>query len=107
MLLSQQRYEMAAAMFALAGQLRDTARILLEKQRDVQLALFVCRLLDPRGPVLAAILRDAVLPLATHTHNRALASMAHWLLGEREQALHALVPRHAGEQAAGKAAQLI
>jgi WD40 repeat protein len=94
-LLSQQRFELAASMFALGGSLRDMVRVLIDKLHDFQLALAVCRLLEPPGgPVLPAILRDVVVPLARETSNPALALMAHWLLGEREQAVAALVPKY-------------
>jgi WD40 repeat protein len=94
-LLSQQRFELAAAMFALGGSLRDMVRVLVDKLHDFQLALVACRLLEPPGgAVLQAILRDVVLPLARQTSNPALALMAHWLLGEREQAVAALVPKY-------------
>jgi WD40 repeat protein len=94
-LLSQQRFELAAAMFALGGSLRDMVRVLVDKLHDFQLALVACRLLEPPGgSVLPAILRDVVLPLARQTSNPALALMAHWLLGEREQAVAALVPKY-------------
>jgi len=91
-LLSKQRYYLAAAFFLLADQLRDAVSICLQKLNDYQLALFIARLFEgDLGEISRDILVNHVLPQAHDSADLGLASLAHWLLREYESALLALV----------------
>ncbi|ORY97295.1 RAVE protein 1 C terminal-domain-containing protein, partial [Syncephalastrum racemosum] len=86
-LLGRQRYEYAAAFFLLADRLKDAVGIILKHVQDYQLAIAICRVYDgDHSALLKDILRDHVLPLAVDTHDRWLASMAFWLLGDQTKA---------------------
>lgn len=91
-LLSKQRYHLAAAFFLLADQLRDAVSICVQKLNDYHLALFIARLFEgDLGEISRDVLVNHVLPLARSTADLGLASLTHWLLREYEAALLALV----------------
>ncbi len=91
-LLSKQRYHLAAAFFLLADQLRDAVSICVQKLNDYHLALFIARLFEgDLGDITRDVLVNHVLPLSRSSADLGLASLAHWLLREYEAALLALV----------------
>lgn len=72
-LLGKQRYEYAASFFLLAGKLSDAVGVCLKQLQDPQLAITLCRLYEgERGPVLADIMANILIP-------NSLASGDRWL----------------------------
>lgn len=90
-LLSKRRYIYAAAFFLLAGNLADAVTVLLDRQRDVQLAIAVARVWESGfGPISRRIVASHVLPMAAETGSRWLAAWAFWVLDQRDNALRAI-----------------
>jgi hypothetical protein len=91
-LLSKQRYHLAAAFFLLADQLRDAVSICVQKLNDYHLALFIARLFEgDLGEISRDVLVSHVLPIARNNADLGLASLSHWLLRDYEAALLSLV----------------
>ncbi|BDA47164.1 probable DmX-like protein 2 at C-terminar half [Coccomyxa sp. Obi] len=91
-LLAQHRPQLAAAFFILAGQLRDAVGVCANELADPQLAIFLCRLLEPTpGPLLRHLLADELLPRALDKQDAWGAAALEWLLGQPHQALQTLL----------------
>lgn len=116
-LLSQQRYEHAAAFFLLADSLQDALELLLKYCHDIQLALVVARLYEepqnttsagPPGsynicykrmlsthilgkPLFPADPVVGALMTLRYDNDPFLCSMAHWLLGDYQSSLYCLL----------------
>lgn len=60
-LLGKQRFEYAAALFLLAGKLKDAVMVCIRNLKDLQLAITICRLYEgDDGPVLKELLDNAL-----------------------------------------------
>ncbi|KAI9316514.1 RAVE protein 1 C terminal-domain-containing protein [Dichotomocladium elegans] len=91
-LLGRQRYAYAAAFFLLADKLKDAVNVILKNLQDYQLAIAICRVYEgDHSPLLKDILKNTVLPHATAAKDRWLVSMVFTLLGDKREALRALV----------------
>ncbi|RIB04432.1 RAVE protein 1 C terminal-domain-containing protein [Gigaspora rosea] len=91
-LLGKQRYEYAAAFFLLGDKLKDAANVCLKYLDDFQLAIAICRVYEgDEGSILKSILENHVIPLAVKTGDRWLASMAFWILNQRDRAVKAIM----------------
>ncbi|CAG8530036.1 3694_t:CDS:10 [Cetraspora pellucida] len=91
-LLGKQRYEYAAAFFLLGDKLKDAANVCLKYLDDFQLAIAICRVYEgDEGSTLKNILETHVIPLAVKTGDRWLASMAFWILNQRDRAVKAIM----------------
>ncbi|CAG8733198.1 6725_t:CDS:2, partial [Dentiscutata heterogama] len=91
-LLGKQRYEYAAAFFLLGDKLKDAANVCLKYLDDFQLAIAICRVYEgDEGSTLKSILENHVIPLAVKTGDRWLASMAFWILNQRDRAVKAIM----------------
>ncbi|KAH8550546.1 RAVE protein 1 C terminal-domain-containing protein [Umbelopsis sp. PMI_123] len=87
-LLGKQRYEYAAAFFLLAGKLRDAINVILKHMKDIQLAVAICRVYEgDHGPVLREIITEHMLPSASRTDDRWLASLAFWMIDKTDEAV--------------------
>lgn len=90
-LITKQQFGLAAAFFLLGGNLESAVKICARQSMDLQLALVLCRLQASGAPaLLAATVREELLPLADSLRDRWLACVAHLLLGEAEAAIAAL-----------------
>jgi len=91
-LMGKRRFEYAAALFLLAGELKDAISVLSNQLNDMQLAIAVARVYEgDDGPVLKEFLEDKVLPQAAADGNRWLATWAFWMLGKRDTAVRSLI----------------
>ena len=91
-LMGKRRFEYAAALFLLAGHLKDAISVLSNQLNDMQLAIAVARVYEgDDGPVLKEFLEDKVLPQAAVDGNRWLATWAFWMLGKRDKAVRSLI----------------
>lgn len=89
-LLSQRRFNFAAAFFLLGGALKDAATVCVRNLGDLSLALAIARVYedDDVGPVFRDLLRRQVVPRAVATGDRWLGCWALLVLKE-----HALMLR--------------
>jgi len=91
-LMGKRRFKYAAALFLLAGNLKDAMSVLSNQLNDMQLAIAVARVYEgDDGPILKEFLEDRVLPQAAVDGNRWLATWAFWMLGRRDKAVRALI----------------
>lgn len=91
-LMGKRRFKYAAALFLLAGNLKDAMSVLSNQLNDMQLAIAVARVYEGDDSlVLKEFLEDKVLPKAAADGNRWLATWAFWMLGRRDKAVRALV----------------
>ncbi|EDR41063.1 WD-40 repeat-containing protein [Dictyostelium discoideum AX4] len=93
LLQSKHKYELAASLFLLAGQLKKAVNLLLQMQGDFQLALVISRLYEgENGECSRMIIEDHIIPLAKKTNDRSLLSICNWLLKKYEDAITCLIP---------------
>ncbi len=105
-LLSKQQHELAAAFFLLGADLPSAVRVCARQLADLQLALVLCRLHTADAPdLLAAILREEVLPYAKQRQDSWLCCVAHLQLDEPQLALEALACRQAQAEAPDEASE--
>ncbi|KAI1813485.1 RAVE protein 1 C terminal-domain-containing protein [Poronia punctata] len=91
-LLSKRRFQYAAAFFLLADHLQDAVNVCLNQIKDLQLAITIARVYEgDTGSVLARLLENEVLAVASQEGNRWLASWAFWMLKRRDMAVRALI----------------
>ncbi|XP_059808780.1 dmX-like protein 2 isoform X3 [Hypanus sabinus] len=102
-LLGKQRFEQAAAFFLLAGSLKDTIEVILEKMDDIQLAMIIARLYESdyeTSSTCKSILYEKVLgckpggsefaPSKLHP-DPFLRSIAYWTMKDYSNALDTLL----------------
>ncbi|XP_072321095.1 dmX-like protein 2 isoform X4 [Eucyclogobius newberryi] len=104
-LLGKQRFEQSAAFFLLAGSLKDTIEVLMEKMEDIQLAMIVARLYEAdyeHSPTCQGLLYEKVLGCnrdGTGYHcsrlhpDPFLRSIAYWIMKDYTLALDTLLER--------------
>ncbi|KAN0040986.1 hypothetical protein ACTFIV_003522 [Dictyostelium citrinum] len=93
LLQSKHKYELAASLFLLAGQLKKAVNLLLQMQGDFQLALVISRLYEgENGECSRMIIEDHIIPHAKKTNDRSLLSIGNWLLKKYEDAVTCLIP---------------
>ncbi|KAK5581449.1 hypothetical protein RB653_001482 [Dictyostelium firmibasis] len=93
LLQSKHKYELAASLFLLAGQLKKAVNLLIQMQGDFQLALVISRLYEgENGECSRMIIEDHIIPLAKKTNDRSLLSICNWLLKKYEDAVTCLIP---------------
>ena len=91
-LLSKRRFHYAAAFFLLGDSLTDAVSVCMNQLDDLQLAVTIARAYEgDDGPVLRDMLGNKVLPQASQTGNRWLASWAFWMLNSRDKAVRSLI----------------
>jgi len=97
-LMGKQRFQEAAAFFLLAGSVRDAVEVCIEKLKDIQLALVICRLREKTDVTYHQLLEQLVLgdssddiKLNHHHPDAFLRSMAQWTLGNYGQAVSTLL----------------
>ena len=83
-LISQRRFEFAAAFFLLGGAISDAVNVCVRHLHDLELGLALARIFeeDEFGPVFLKAVRQYVLPHAKETGDRWLCAYAHDVLGE-------------------------
>ena len=95
-LMGKRRFEYAAAFFLLADNLDSAVSVIANQMDDIQLAVAVARVYggdDCRE--LKKLLETRALPKAVAEGNRWQATWCFWLLGQRSNAVRALVsPLH-------------
>lgn len=88
-LMSQRRFDLAAAFFLLGGSLRDTVNVCVRNLKDVQLAIAVARAYGgDSDPVFQGLLSRQVVPLALEKGDRWLGWWALSMLEEHADMLH-------------------
>eukprot|EP01132_Coremiostelium_polycephalum_P008619 gene8619-10609_t len=93
LLQSKHKYELAASLFLLAGQLKQAVNLILQILGDFQLALVISRLFEGEGGEISKmIIEDHIIPHAKKTNDRSLLSIANWLLKKYEDAFLVLIP---------------
>ncbi|EGG18410.1 WD-40 repeat-containing protein [Cavenderia fasciculata] len=93
LLQSKHRYDLAASMFLLAGDLKQATNLILQSKGDFQLAYAISRLYEgENGPTSRMILEEHVIPHAKKTYDRSLLSVCQWLLKNYEDSLKILLP---------------
>lgn len=95
-LMGKRRFEYAAAFFLLADNLDSAVSVIANQMDDIQLAVAVARVYGGDDcPELKKVLETRALPKAVVEGNRWLATWCFWLLGQRSNAVRALVsPLH-------------
>ena len=95
-LMGRRRFEYAAAFFLLAGNLDSAVSVIANQMDDIQLAIAVARVYGGDDcPELKKLLETRALPRAVAEGNRWQATWCFWLLGQRSNAVRALVsPLH-------------
>ncbi|KAF2073581.1 hypothetical protein CYY_005098 [Polysphondylium violaceum] len=90
---SKHRYEVAASLFLLAGQLKQAVNLIIQTTGDFQLALVISRLYEgENGDITKMIIEDHVIPLAKKSNDRSLMSICYWLTKRYEEAFTVLIP---------------
>ncbi|EGC36145.1 hypothetical protein DICPUDRAFT_151429 [Dictyostelium purpureum] len=93
LLQSKHKYDLAASLFLLAGQLKKAVNLIIQMQGDFQLALVISRLYEgENGEVSKMIIEEHIIPQAKKTNDRSLLSIANWLLKKYEDAIQVLIP---------------
>eukprot|EP01133_Synstelium_polycarpum_P008357 gene8357-9815_t len=93
LLQSKHKYDLAASMFLLAGDLKQAINLILQVKGDFQLAYVIARLHEGEGGVLAkSIIDDHIVPHAKKTGDRCLLSVCNWLAKRHEDSLKVLLP---------------
>ncbi|EFA80088.1 WD-40 repeat-containing protein [Heterostelium album PN500] len=93
LLQSKHKYDLAASMFLLAGDLKQAINLILQVKGDFQLAYVIARLFEGDGGATSQmILQDHVIPHAKKTDDRCLLSIANWLSKKYEDSLKVLLP---------------
>lgn len=89
-LLSQRRFDFAAAFFMLGGALADAAGVCVRHLHDVDLALALARVYEDedRGPVFVDIVKKHLLPHAIEAGDRWQAAYACYVLRDHATLAH-------------------
>ncbi|GAB7337820.1 hypothetical protein MBLNU457_4224t3 [Dothideomycetes sp. NU457] len=95
-LMGKRRFEYAAAFFLLADNLDSAVSVIANQMDDIQLAVAVARVYGGDDCLeLKTVLETRALPKAVAEGNRWQATWCFWLLGQRSNAVRALVsPLH-------------
>ncbi|WFD05059.1 regulator of (H+)-ATPase in vacuolar membrane [Malassezia vespertilionis] len=96
-LMSQRRFQFAAALFLLGGATRDAVNVCVRNLHDVWLAIAIARMheADDYGPVFCALLRQHIVPMAINQGDRWLGCWALYVLKEFDTLLRMiLAPMH-------------
>jgi len=95
-LMGKRRFEYAAAFFLLADNLDSAVSVISNQLGDVQLAVAVARVYGGDScPELKKLLETRILPTAVAEGNRWQATWCFWFLGQRSEAVRALIsPLH-------------
>ncbi|KYR01250.1 WD-40 repeat-containing protein [Tieghemostelium lacteum] len=92
-LQSKHKYEVAASLFLLVGQVKNAVNLIIQITGDFQLALVISRLYEgENGDISRMIIEDHIIPHAKKTNDRSLLSIANWLLKKYEDAFTVLIP---------------
>lgn len=109
-LMKKGRYEMAAAMLIIAGDVPAAINVLKNNYRKPLLALLVIRLMDgDMSQSFSACLKDSILAPALADGDVFRASIVHWIMEDYQDALGVLcqqaAPPVGGAQAQSKATE--
>jgi hypothetical protein len=78
-LLSRKQYEMSIAFFILSNKIKDACTVAIEKMRDINLAVLICRLIEgDEGPQLKSILDQYFIHEGKTCDDPWLVSTALW-----------------------------
>nr|CAB3238400.1 dmX-like protein 1 [Phallusia mammillata] len=97
-LMGKQRFQEAAAFFLLSGSVQDAVEVCIEKMKDIQLALTICRLRENTDVTHHQLLQVHVLGDAENPNgvkqphsDGFLRSMAYWIIGKYDLAVSTLL----------------
>ena len=90
-LLSRKQYEMSMTFFILAGKLKDALMIAIERVKDLNLAVLICRLVEgDDGPYLKEIIDTHFIKEGKTCDDPWLVSIGHWWQKEYFPAINSI-----------------